>query len=120
MTEDQRNDAPGLDSGEARAVERNEAWGTTPAFNASKYREHVDDLDLTEEEKLDFLQTVWSIMVAFVDLGFRVDSVTQILSAFAEASSNSDSDALKERDRNGKDGGAPGAASAPREVSHEP
>lgn len=120
MTEDQRNDAPGLDSGEERTEECKGAWGITPAFDAGKYRAHVDDLDLTEEEKLAFLQTVWSIMVAFVDLGFRVDSVTQILSAFAEASSNGDSDALKEKEINGRDGGAPGAASAPCGVTHEP
>jgi hypothetical protein len=72
----------------------------SPAFDAARYREHVDDLDLTEEQKAAFLKTLWEIMVAFVDLGFRADSVSVLLLSFNEASSTEDSDALEERGQN--------------------
>lgn len=91
------------------------------AFDPAKYKEHVDDLNITEEKKLAFLQTLWSIMAAFVDLGFRVDSVTQILCAFAQASSNEESDALKQGPDESKNcGGKFSNAALPDGVKHEP
>lgn len=39
-----------------------------------KYREHVQDFDLSEEEQAELLQILWSIMAAFVEMGFGVDS----------------------------------------------
>ena len=67
-------------------------------LDAAKYREHVDDLDLTEEQKAELLKTLWWIMTTFVDLGFRVDSVQYLLPAFAEAASNPESGALRVED----------------------
>jgi hypothetical protein len=66
----------------------------TLQFDPGKYREHVDDLDLTEVQKAELLKTLWWIMATFVDLGFRVDSVQYLFPAFAEAASNVDSNAL--------------------------
>lgn len=52
--------------------------GSLP-FNPDKYLDYVDDPSLTEAQKLEFLQTLWTIMSGFVDLGFGVDSVMPIL-----------------------------------------
>lgn len=46
-----------------------------PECDVAKYHEHVKDFDLTEEEQGELLKSLWSIMAAFVDLGFGVDSV---------------------------------------------
>ena len=35
----------------------------------------MDDYDLTEAQKIELLQNLWSIMKAFVDVGFSVDSI---------------------------------------------
>lgn len=48
-------------------------------LDVAKYRRYVEDLDLTEPQAADFLQTMWFIMSSFVDLGFGVDSVHQAL-----------------------------------------
>ncbi|MEW8051083.1 MAG: hypothetical protein AB2809_11960 [Candidatus Thiodiazotropha sp.] len=50
-----------------------------PQCDMEKYQEHVKDFDLTEEEQTELLKTLWSIMAAFVDMGFGVDSI-QLLS----------------------------------------
>ncbi len=34
--------------------------------------------NLSEAQKIELLQTLWSIMSAFVDLAFRTDSVQQV------------------------------------------
>lgn len=67
----------------------------TLALDVAKYREHVDDLDLTEAQKAELLRTLWWIMATFVDLGFRVDSVQVLLPAFNEAASLEESDTLR-------------------------
>ena len=46
-----------------------------PQCDFKKYQEHVKDFDLSEEEQTELLKTLWSIMTAFVDLGFGVDSI---------------------------------------------
>ena len=63
------------------------------AFDPAPYMEHVADLDMTEDQKIDFLRTLWDIMAAFVRLGFGVESVIPLV--FNRASGNS-SDALQE------------------------
>ncbi|VAW75398.1 hypothetical protein MNBD_GAMMA13-701 [hydrothermal vent metagenome] len=68
----------------------NKAWlsaqgapvGETPTCDLDKYREHVEDFDLSEADQTELLQILWSIMAAFVNLGFGVDSV-QLLKAEA-------------------------------------
>ncbi len=54
------------------------AMGPLP-FNPEKYLSYIDDPHLTDTQKTEFLQTLWTIMSAFVDLGFGVDSVMPIL-----------------------------------------
>ena len=39
-------------------------------LDISKYRKYVDDFDLKEEQKVELLKTVWSIMESFVDKAF--------------------------------------------------
>lgn len=45
------------------------------AFDADKYLEHVEDFQMTEAQKVEFLRALWDIMSTFVRLGFGVESV---------------------------------------------
>lgn len=54
-------------------------------FDSAKYLEHVEDFEMTEAQKTEFLRVLWDIMATFVRLGFDVDSV---LPHFKEASEN--------------------------------
>jgi len=47
----------------------------TPDFE--KYRHYVDGFDLTEAQKKEFVQTVWSIMESFVDQAWGIHPVQQ-------------------------------------------
>lgn len=46
-------------------------------LDIEKYQSYLDGSDLTPAQKEDFLRALWSIVVAFVDLGFGVDPVQQ-------------------------------------------
>lgn len=39
-----------------------------------RFAAHIEDLDLTESERIELLRTAWSIAHAFVDLGFGIAS----------------------------------------------
>jgi len=43
--------------------------------NYEKYAPLLEDPDLSEDQKREFLQAVWNIIVGFVDLGFGVHPV---------------------------------------------
>lgn len=44
-------------------------------FDVALYQHYLDDSGLSEEQKRDFLEVLWSLMVSFVDLGFGIDPV---------------------------------------------
>lgn len=68
-----------------------------PPFDPARYREHLADLDITEEQEAELLSTLWWIMAAFVDLGFPVDSFSRLVPAFAEAAWESRADEVEEK-----------------------
>lgn len=42
------------------------------------YEHYLEDSDLSEAEKRAFIETMWSIMVSFVDLGFNLSPTRKI------------------------------------------
>lgn len=42
-------------------------------LDVEKYQRYFDDSSLSEEEKLQFLEAMWTIILCFVDLGFSVE-----------------------------------------------
>lgn len=41
------------------------------------YGEYLQETDLTEDEQREFIETLWNIVVAFVDLGFGIHPTQQ-------------------------------------------
>lgn len=51
----------------------------------------LDDTNLSEAQKIELLQTLWSIMSAFVDLAFGTDPVQQALPSITAGQHTDDS-----------------------------
>lgn len=47
-------------------------------FNGADYQRFVCDGDLTEAQQRELLETLWTIVVNFVDLGFRIHPIQQV------------------------------------------
>lgn len=47
------------------------------------YEHHLADADLTDQEKREFIEALWYIIVSFVDLGFGIEPVNHALKAAA-------------------------------------
>lgn len=62
----------------------------TLTIDTNLYQHYLDNADLTEEQKQELLQTLWSIICEFVMLGFNVHPVQQILQRGSEISSQPD------------------------------
>lgn len=43
-----------------------------------KYQAYLDDPNLSDEQKEEFLQALWSIVVTFVELGFGVHPLQEV------------------------------------------
>lgn len=50
----------------------------TLTLDVEKYQTYLDDADLTGDQKEEFLKALWSIIVAFVDLGFGISPLQKI------------------------------------------
>ena len=48
-------------------------------FHAREYCHFLADCDWTEEQKLEFIGTLWQIIVGFVDLGFDLHPIQQVI-----------------------------------------
>lgn len=45
----------------------------TVCVDVARYQHFLDDADMTEAEKDQFLKALWTMIVCFVDLGFTVE-----------------------------------------------
>ena len=43
-----------------------------------RYEAFLQDGDMSEEDKRAFIETLWNIMLTFVDLGFGLDPTSQV------------------------------------------
>jgi len=57
---------------------------TTLTLDVARYEKMLKNCDLTEEQRQDFLETIWSIIVGFVDLGFDIHPLQQVTSEECE------------------------------------
>lgn len=64
-------------------------------FDAQEFAHLLANTDLTEDQKIEYIQIVWHIMCAFVDLGWGVHSIHLALPELAEISSDAPGDELK-------------------------
>jgi|GEM_PF-2739078 len=68
----------------------------------ARYAKQVADLDISDEDARAFIEALWSVMVAFVDIGWGVDAVQQAcgqsVRALVEAALE-DADAVQSKDR---------------------
>lgn len=49
----------------------------------SEFAPYLEELDLTEDEQTELLQTLWAIMCAFADFGFGIEP-TQLICGWIE------------------------------------
>lgn len=68
------------------------AGATSPAkpvlrVDIDKYQHHFEDTDLTEPQKRDVIEALWSIVVSFVELGFDVQQVQHACGKVPESAS---------------------------------
>lgn len=45
------------------------------------YQAFLDDADIPDEQKKELIETLWNIVVTFVDLGFGIEPVQQAIEA---------------------------------------
>lgn len=83
-------------------------------LDVEKYKIFLDDPALSEAEKENFLQALWSIIVTFVDLGFGVHPLQEVCVQENEHSDDELKEAFDRADgvdsyrRQKKDGGLAG------------
>lgn len=53
-----------------------------------EFAHHLEDSDLSDDQKREFIETLWSIVIAFVDLGFDVQSDGDDPSACGQVTEN--------------------------------
>lgn len=58
-----------------------------PCPDIAKYAGELGDLDITEDQKRELLETLWSIMRSFVEMGFDVDICAALIDGGTDADS---------------------------------
>jgi hypothetical protein len=64
--------------------------------DVEKYQRFLDETDMTEEQKAEFLQALWSIIVTFVELGFGVHPLQEVCGKGGQAAIPAASDAFNQ------------------------
>ncbi|WP_371157010.1 hypothetical protein [Jannaschia sp. 2305UL9-9] len=74
-----------------------------PTFDASakrmlkvdieRYQSYLDDTDMTPAQKEEFLQSMWLMMISFVELGFEVHPIQEVCGKDSQSNTQSALDA---------------------------
>lgn len=82
----------------------------TLTIDVAKYQEYLDGADMTQEQKEDYLRAVWTVVMAFVELGFGVHPLQEVwgqdgesLDYMGEKDSNGDRSKEEHKERRGAD-----------------
>ena len=59
-------------------------------LNVDDYRQYVEALHLSEEQEQELLETLWTVIVSFVDLGFGIEPVQQATKSRAQGDARSE------------------------------
>lgn len=91
-------------------------------FDAQEFAHFLDESDLTHEQKLEYIQTIWGIVLQFIDMGFGIHPIQQACGQFDEAAvlcGEADSDALDSpHPEFCKDFERAGLAPCPKRIQH--
>ena len=68
----------------------NDPKSSTLTLDVDYYQSFLDDTDIPEHKKQEFIEALWSIITAFVDLGFGVHPVQQATDQNTAQSSSND------------------------------
>ncbi|MBI1290180.1 hypothetical protein GC173_02905 [bacterium] len=79
-------------SGPGAALPQAQHLSPAPALDLSDYAADMAEFDMTEDQKREFLEILWSIMGHFARLGFSVDVCGLIFGEFNEASAPAGND----------------------------
>lgn len=66
------------------------------AFDAQEFAHFLNDCDWTEAQKIEFIEELWQIIVSFVDLGFDLHPIQQVIESPSTLELDSD-DVLESR-----------------------
>lgn len=64
----------------ANETEVTKDWPTLQ-MDVEYYQAFLDDTDISDEQKKELIETLWNIVVTFVDLGFGIEPVQQAIEA---------------------------------------
>ncbi|WP_306120922.1 MULTISPECIES: hypothetical protein [unclassified Roseitalea] len=59
-----------------------------------KYQHWLDKSDLNEDQKQEFLEAIWSVVVSFVDLGFEVHPLQEACGQKSQSGNETPSDSF--------------------------
>lgn len=91
---EKRNDQSGRDG---LKIEFDTSAKPTLSVDVERYQHFLDESDLSEAQKAEFIQSLWNIMMSFVELGFGVHPLQEVCGKDAGTSTlstDADSDAL--------------------------
>ncbi len=75
----QDNSDTGTEQQTSETTSRASGKDYTLEVDLDYYQSYLDDLDISEEQKREVIEALWTIVVAFVDLGFGINTVQNVL-----------------------------------------
>ena len=87
MTQSNDTDRPLAEQFAERKAAQIEALPAAPAleFDWRAYDDFLDRSELSEDQRRELLETLWSIVVSFVDLGFGLHPIQRAVADIVEA-----------------------------------
>ena len=89
----------GQDPGNTEEQDKTSTDYPTLTIDWETYGQMLADSDLSEDEQIELIQTLWSIVVAFVDLGFGIHPAQQCCGEEGMITTDVDDDVVHSSDQ---------------------
>lgn len=61
----------------------------TLSIDMEKYLGQIEDWNLSEDQKREFIETLWGLLIAFAELGFGISAAEQAMNACGQVRDSS-------------------------------
>ncbi len=94
---------PDTTNGTSTPLQSGKRARPTLQVDIERYAPYLEDADITDEQKRELIEALWSIMISFVDLGFGIEPVQQVVSEILDAPVRDEPPVVKSKDKGHKD-----------------
>lgn len=79
---------PAVSASEYPTIDDGRRYPGAQTVDVAKYLPYIREIDITDEQRAELLAALWSIMSAFIELGWKIESLPMLIPELQESAAD--------------------------------